>query len=551
MLSRTFITGLLFSAGAFAQMASFPKPSYFREVFERTNTKVDLREPARLKDFVIGGKLTLSLKDYIDLVMANNTQMQVQFLTLEVPKNNIVSVFGKWDPTASASFSSTRQTSVPTNPATAGTATLGSVSKSLSQPLNLGYSQTLDTGLSYQVNFSGSKSSYSNSRSSYNPSISSGLTFQVSQPLLQNRGRYVNRIPVLQAQSVYKQTDYGMLSTILNLVNTAENAYWNLISARESLRVAVETRDASKTNFEFVQKQLALGAIAELDIYNPEGQLAAAEVSVSQAEFNLARAEDSLRLQIAADLDPEIRKLPIDLTEAVEAANTSSLSPDPEAEVQKALSINPSVRLAMEKIGYDDLGIQSAKNGLLPNLSFTARYSSAGQGGIYIPSQSTLLGGETAQSIPGGLADALSQMFGFGYPTYMGSLTLTLPIRNRTASMTMASALVTKRSDALNLRNTQEQTRLSVVNAVTNVKGAIEQLKLAKIQLDIQRKNVDAQNLEYQLGTNTNQDVVLALQAFASADAQLVSSQVGVRTAILNLYTQTGELLDERGIVIK
>src|ERR1035438_5971621 len=107
-----------------------------------------------LKDFSVGGKLELSLKNYIELVMANNTQIQLQFLTLEIPKNNIESVFGKWDPTATASFSTTRQTSVPTNPATAGSATLGSVSKSLTQPLALGYSQTLDTGMNYQVTFS-------------------------------------------------------------------------------------------------------------------------------------------------------------------------------------------------------------------------------------------------------------------------------------------------------------------------------------------------------------------------------------------------------------
>ena len=550
MLLRTFVTGLLLSAGAFAQMASFPKPSYFREVFKQTNTKVELRDPVRLKDFSVGGKLELSLKNYIELVMANNTQIQLQFLTLEIPKNNITSVFGKWDPTATASFSTTRQTSVPTNPATAGSATLGSISKSLTQPLNLGYGQALDSGMTYQVNFTETKSSFSNSRSSYNPSISSGLTFQVTQPLLQNRGRYVNRIPVMQAESLYKQTDFSMISTILNLVNTAETAYWNLISARESLRVAVEERDASKTNFEFVQKQLALGAIAELDIYNPQGQLAAAEVAVSQGQFALARAEEALRVQIGADLDPEVRKLPINLTEPVEEL-TAQVTPDPEPEVQKALDINPNVKLALEKLGYDELGIQSAKNGLQPNLALSARYSSAGQGGIYIPSQSTLLGAGSAEPIPGGVGDAMSQMFGFSYPTYMGSLTLTLPIKNRTAAMTMASSLVTKKTDALNLRNTQQQTRLSVVTAVTNLKGAIEQLKLAKIQVDIQRKNVDAQNLEYQLGTNTNQDVVLALQAFATADAQLVSSQVGVRTAILNLHTQTGDLLDELGIVIK
>jgi outer membrane protein TolC len=550
MLLRTFVIGLIFSAGAFAQMASFPKPSYFREVFKQTNTKVELRDPVRLKDFSVGGKLELSLKNYIELVMANNTQIQLQFLTLEIPKNNITSVFGKWDPTATASFSTTRQTSVPTNPATAGSATLGSISKSLTQPLNLGYGQALDSGMTYQVNFTETKSSFSNSRSSYNPSISSGLTFQVTQPLLQNRGRYVNRIPVMQAESLYKQTDFSMISTILNLVNTAETAYWNLISARESLRVAVEERDASKTNFEFVQKQLALGAIAELDIYNPQGQLAAAEVAVSQGQFALARAEEALRVQIGADLDPEVRKLPINLTEPVEEL-TAQVTPDPEPEVQKALDINPNVKLALEKLGYDELGIQSAKNGLQPNLALSARYSSAGQGGIYIPSQSTLLGAGSAEPIPGGVGDAMSQMFGFSYPTYMGSLTLTLPIKNRTAAMTMASSLVTKKTDALNLRNTQQQTRLSVVTAVTNLKGAIEQLKLAKIQVDIQRKNVDAQNLEYQLGTNTNQDVVLALQAFATADAQLVSSQVGVRTAILNLHTQTGDLLDELGIVIK
>ena len=550
MLLRTFLAGLLLAAGASAQMSSFPKPNYFREVFKQNSTKVDLRDPVRLKDFVVNGKLTLSLKNFMELTMANNTQIQVQFLSLEIPKNNITSVYGKWDPIGSASFSTTRSTSVATNPATSGNAGLGAVTEQLTQPLSLGYQQTLDSGTNYNISFGGSKISSSNSRSSYNPSITSSMAFTVTQPLLQNRGRYVNRIPVMQAESTYKQSGFQLRSSLLALVNTAENSYWSVINARESLRVAVSARDASKSNFEFVQKQLSLGAIAELDIYNPEGQLASAEVSVSQAEYTLARAEDALRLQMGVDLDPDIRKLPIELTEPVEIS-TDSLPLDPEPEVQKALDINPTVKLALEKLGYDELGIQSARNGLLPSLSFQASYTNRGQGGIFIPSQSSLLGAAPAEPIPGGLTDALSQMFALSNPTYFGQLTLTLPIRNRTASMTMASSLVTKKNDALNLRNTQEQTRLSVLNAVTNLKGSIDQLKLAKTQQDIQQKNLDAQKQEYELGTNTNQDVVLALQAKANADAVFVSSQVGVRTAILSLLTQTGELLDERGIVVK
>jgi len=35
------------------------------------------------------------------------------------------------------------------------------------------------------------------------------------------------------------------------------------------------------------------------------------------------------------------------------------------------------------------------------------------------------------------------------------------------------------------------------------------------------------------------------------ADSAVVTAQINVRTSILNLYTQTGELLDERGIIVK
>jgi len=35
------------------------------------------------------------------------------------------------------------------------------------------------------------------------------------------------------------------------------------------------------------------------------------------------------------------------------------------------------------------------------------------------------------------------------------------------------------------------------------------------------------------------------------AQSAVVTAQVNLRTSILNLYTQTGELLDERGIIVK
>jgi outer membrane protein TolC len=541
---------LVLATTAVAQTTSFPKPNYFRQVFEQTRTQVDLRDPVKLKDFVVEGKLELSLKNFLELVMDNNTDIQVTFLSLEVPRNNITSAYGVWDPNATASFSSTRTTSPATNPSQSENASLGSTSKSLYQPFSLTYSQALDTGTSYQVGFGGTKDSFNNSYSSYNPSITSSMSFAVTQNLIRNRSRYVNRIPLMTAQSTYKRAEFSLRATLLNWVNVAESSYWRVVSARENVRVQQIARDTSKSNLDFVQKQLDLGAVSPLDIYNPQGQLAASDLALSQAKFALEQAEDALRHQIGIDLDPDLRRIPIEVTEPVDIS-TVGMDLDPEHEVQKAVANNPSVKAAIQALDIDDLGIQSAHNGLLPNLSFTASYAGAGQGGIYTSSGAALLGGGPAVVIPGGLSDALSQMFGLNNPTYMGSLTLTLPIRSRTASMNLANALVAKKTDAYNLRNQEQNTRLNVLTAVSNVNGAIDSLRLAKIQEDLQHKNYDAEVEKYTLGTDTNQNVVIALQNWVVAQSAVVSAQVNVRTSILNLYTQTGELLEERGIVVK
>ena len=550
MLFRTLFTGILLTAGALAQTSSFPKPSYFRETFQRIQTKVELKDPVRLKDFVANGKLELSLKHFLELAMANNTDIQLQLISLEIPKNNILAAFGVWDPKALASFATTRSTTVPINATTAQNA--ASLTKSLTQPYNLQYSQTLPEGLSYTASFSGSKTSQTNSYNNYNPALTANMRFSATQPLIQNFGSYVNRIPLMTAQSNYRISDYAMRVQLLTFVNTAETAYWNVISARENVRVAESGQSNASEFLKYMQKQLELGALSPLDIYNPEQSLANAELSVSQAKFALAQAEDTLRHQMGADLDPEVRKLPILLTESVDLGPADSIAVDAEQAVVKALVNHPAMRQALQKLDVDDLGIHSAKNGLLPNLSFSLYYQSNGTGGMYSPGLSTIAGaGGPSAVIPGGIADAMDQMFGFGYPTYYAALTLNLPIRNRAASAAMATATVQKRTDMLNLRNQQQGIRLNILTGVTKLEGAKEQLKLAKTAMDFAQKNLDAENTKFQLGTEINQNVINAQNVLVQAESAVVTNQVGVRLNLLNLLTQTGELLDERGIVIR
>ena len=529
----------LLTAGAFAQTSSFPRPSYFRETFTPVSTHVELRGPVRLRDFLAGGRIELTLKSYLELVMANNTDIQIELLTIETPKNAIERAMGIWDPLATAGFSSTRS-STPSTGALQGANTV----VTLSQPANFGYQQTLPSGLEFTVGYAASKETTNSSYQTLNPALSSNLSFGFTQPLLRGRGAYVNRINLMMARSRYRISEYALQATLLQMVNSAESAYWDTIQARENLRVQQNAKENADASLKLAQESLRLGAISPLDIYNPEQQVANAELSVLQARYALEQAENALRKQAGLDLDPDLRRVPMVLIEPVEPS-ASSLQVDTEAEVEKALSIRPELKSAKQSLDVDDLGIYQAKNALLPNLALTGGYTTQGVGG------DTGTASSATAVIPGGLSDALTQMFGFGYPVYSFGLTLTLPIRSHSASADMADAMVQKRRDALTVRTIQQQVRLGILNAVTNLNSARESLKLALASKEYAQKNLDAENQKYQLGAEPMQFVLQAQTQLAQAESAVVQNQVGLRRNLLNLLTQTGELLDARSIVIR
>jgi len=547
MVARVAAAAIVAASIALAQTSSFPRPNYFRSVFTSPSAKVELRAPVHLKDFVVDGQLELSLKNYLGLVMANNTDIQIELLTLETPRDAIMRALGTWDPIASASFNDTRS-SAPSVTALAGaTNTI-----SLSQPANFSYTQVLPSSTQYTVGFSASKNSTNSSFATLNPYISSGLSFSFQQPLLRNRGYYVSHLNLMMARSRFRISEYSLRSQLLQMINTAENAYWDLVQARENLRVAESAQKLADDSLKLSQKELQLGALSPLDIYNPEQQLATAELGVSQAKFAVEQSENALRKQMGVDLDPDIRKLSIVLTEPVETQVPGDVS-SPEQEVEKAIRMRPDLKAAIQSLDVDDLGIRQAKNEMMPSLTLSASYQSQGIGGIYYPSSTNLIGGtgQVLAPIPGGFGDSLSQLFGFGYPVYSFGLNLSLPIRSHAAAADMADALVQKRHDALTIRTTQQQIRLSILNAVSNVESSQESVKLALVAKDFAAKYLDAENQKYQLGIDPMQFVLQAQNSLTQAESNVVQAQVGLRRNLLNLLTQTGELLDDRGIVVQ
>jgi outer membrane protein TolC len=526
----------------------FFTPAYFKRRFETVSPRVELRPPINLEDYEVGGKLELSLRNYLDLVMANNPDVSVQKLTVEVQKNAITRAFSAFDPSVLARFTSTRQQSP------ARDILSGAVNRNdLTQPMQLQYTQMLPTGTSYTAGFSNTKTSTNSANAIYNPSQSANMNLNITQPLMRGRGSSFTRLPITIATGRLKAGVHSVEDQILQLVANAESIYWNVIEGRENLRVQEQALALADTALKRSQRELELGAISELEIYQPQANYANAEVFVTQARYRLQQAEDALRRQMGADQDARFRDLPVVLTESVDPPGGDTSTLDKNSLIAKALARRPDLRASNETLANDDLVIRQANNALLPDLSLTAQYGSFGQGGTFYNRQGAVTpeGAPIISVTPGGFGDAFSQLWGFSYPTYGFGLTLRLPIKDRRASADLADAVVTKRLDALRNKSLVQNIRLQVLQAINQVENSKASVKLAQIARDLAQKRVDAEQKRYELGTTTIFFVLAAQNDLTTADSSLVRESVNYRRNLLTLMQRTGELLDERGIQIQ
>lgn len=238
------------------------------------------------------------------------------------------------------------------------------------------------------------------------------------------------------------------------------------------------------------KKELELGAISPLDIYQPEANYASAEIQVLQARYRLQQFEDGLRRQMGADLDAKYRNMPIVLTETPLPPNDDK-EIDREAAVSKAVRLRPDLRANIERISQDDLVLKQVSNALLPDLSLRGSYASTGRGGDFYPRDTG------AFVVRGGFIDALDQAFSFNYPIYQFGLTLRLPIRDRRAAADFADAVITKRQDVLSQRSLEQTIRQQVLNAASQVESSKASVKLAAVARDLAQKQLDAEQKKY------------------------------------------------------
>lgn len=547
-----------------------------------------------IRQLIQNGKLMLSLADAISLGLENNLAIAVEryqpaldranLLLAKSGRNGLLS----FDPTFTSSFNLQQQDAVFNNPFFAGVGTFGGsgtpqaslapVIYSHSFSSDFGYTQNFATGTQASVTLDMQRASTSVPIDLFNPYVQSTLTVQLTQPLLNGFGKLPNTRYIIEAKNTVKIGESQFRQQVISSVTQIAHDYWELVYAREAVKVEQVTVAADQQLYENNKKQMQIGTMAPLDVIDAQSQLATDQQALVQAQT--VQLLDQTNLLVDITKDPLAASL-----QGVEIVPTTPIySPTPtdtslEQAVQVAMRNRPEIEQAELNLKNAGVEIKATKNGLLPQLSISGEYQAVGLGGFETkattatsivgpdpaaPVWDTTLGAPSTTlfepltqstvtnvyTFPGGLGDSLSRMFRADAPTLAGTITLTLPIRNRAAQAAYATAEINRRQQEVSYM----QTRATIIANVRQALIVLEQdraaVAAAKEARVYNQQSYDDEVKKLQLGTSTAFTVVQKQQLLTVAEGTELRDRINLIQAELAYQQAIGETLQDHNISI-
>jgi outer membrane protein len=525
-------------------------PNFVMERFRGPNVLV--RNVEGVQERVHDGKLYLHVKDFLALLLKNNTEINIARLDVLSSADQILGAKAPFDPSVTASFNNTRSL-------TSQSSQIGGAPELdfLSQTTQMNYQQLLESGQTVSVGFNASRASTNSEFNFLNPYISTSTFFQVTQPLWQGRTNLQFKAPLMIARTQLLITSDQTEARIADMVAAAASQYWDAVQSRDNIKVQQQAYDLAQKQYERDKLSLDLGALPSLDIFQSQSQLAQRKVAVIQAQYSYRDALDGLRRLIGADLNPDTRNIEI----VLEDDPVAVVAPVPRTEeaISGALQKRPELSAVRRHQGVNDLNARVARDSMVPRVDLQAFGGGNGLGGVFNPNALLLAGtgsgtpGTTAASIPPttGLGDALHQAFAFQSPTYGFALNVTLPVRNSSAEQSLADALVSRARDRYTERQIEQQVIQQVKLADNEIQSSAAQIEAAKTARDLAQKNVQAEQQKYELGGVTAFEVLDAQTRLAAVESSLLQAYVGYQKTLIAYERAVWTLLDGLGIVVE
>ncbi len=488
------------------------------------------------------GTLSLSLEDCIVKALKDNLGVAIQVLGPQLSAEAVNQAQEKYIPTLSLSYQS-RKTE---NAAFSYLDAPGD--STINQTRNYNFltaSQTLPTGGSLNLNFTGYRTTTNQRGITIDPRFGTTLSFQLTQPLLKNFGFKMSRREILVAKNNLGVSEETLRNTLMTTVYNVESAYWNLVYSIENLDVRRQSLQLAKDLLEKNQRSVEVGTLAPMEVLSARAEVATREADLIQAETQIQSNEDQLKLLLnISEAEGEIYTALVPKDKPTYVVREASL------EEALAAAIENRTDLKISQIGLetDKLNLSYAKNQVLPDLNLSASYSSPGIDGTRIFYIGNPLDGVIDYTVPGDISGALKQTMKFTYPNWNLGLTLSLPLANFFSRANLAQARLNIRQAMLDLESKKQDIYLEVKNAVRSVEANYKRIQAYTTARELAEQKLGAEEEKRRVGMSTNYMVLSYQRDLANARISELNAIISYNVSLALLERSMGTNLKTRNI---
>jgi outer membrane protein TolC len=409
------------------------------------------------------------------------------------------------------------------------------------------YDQAFPTGTAFEVSWANSRQTTNGIYDYFSPSYASSMQVYVQQPLLAGFGLGPNLRFLRIARTNQKISDIAFRAQVIATVTQVCDIYWDLVSAYDNERVAERSVAFAQDTLDKSKKQLDLQAIPAMDVLKAEGDLATREQDLTVARTNLELQELYMKNAVTRSLDdPILEEMPVVPTDHT-GAQIATMNEPVQEMIAHALKDRTELQESALDLENRALSRKTARNALLPTVDLYGIYVGTGAGG---ERNSNYYNDTTTSNLPNSFGGVMSDAMNATAPEYRVGVSLSIPLRNRTAKADQYRTELEYRQSQVYLEEQKKRIRIEVRNARYALEQGAARVDSARKARDLAAKTLDIMQKEQQLGAGSNQQTLSAEHDLAVAESALVAAETAYEKARIEVRRATGSVLDEYGISI-
>jgi outer membrane protein TolC len=450
---------------------------------------------------------------------------------VESTQSSVGSAIDSYDPVLTGTLSIEHMLTPVSNPQYYGTAAY----KQNTNTYNFNYAQGWATGTLAQVTYSNQRienniNPSSPFASTYNPELTASWRATVRQHLLQGWGIDNNRREIITAQNNRKSTDASFKSQVIATVAQIQNIYWDLVNAYEDLKVQQTNLSYAQRTLSDNKKQVEIGTLAPIEVVSAQSTVAAAQQKLILSQTTLQLQQLYIKNAIARNFnDPALTAAEVIPTDTMALSNETA--PPTEELVNYALTNRPDLLQGEITLRNDQITNKAARNGLLPTVDLVGFYGSSGIANNY--------------------GDVFTGLVNRSGPDKGAYISLSVPIRNRSAQSDQIRAELEYRQGQLSLQQLKNTINLQVRNAAFTLEQDRAAVEAARAARDYNQQSLEAEQKKYSLGASTSILVLQQLNNATAAASNYVTALSSYEKARVALDQVTTQILERNGIYVE